>query len=310
MSNNQKYKKMEKNNNKTAIANTNTEFLDFEKAKVQTLTLDQLKRTHMENDILGHPLKGMYHYQIIEACRDIAMSHGLKLQIEEIFAAQNRDRSQPGVVILPEVEKTYGYKAVEAHVLRRVYANIRILDFDTDEFTSNLAIAFHQDGVQIAFGTMVKICHNQCILGADRIISNYGKNKKNFNEMCNEVNIWMENCGHILTEEQEKINRMKAVTLTPAQVLQTIGELTAIRVAHDTSVPEIRIRETYPLSQTQICAFTEMLLVKQKQQGHITMWDVYNSATELYKADKMEIPNVLPQNAAMNNFIDNWMQNN
>ena len=58
------------------ITNLNTEFLDFEKAKVQTLTLEQLKRTHEENDIMGHPLKGMYHWQVIEMCRDIAERNG------------------------------------------------------------------------------------------------------------------------------------------------------------------------------------------------------------------------------------------
>ena len=42
-----------------------------------------------------------------------------------------RDRTQPGVVILPQVEQTYGEKAVEAHVLRRIFTTIRILNGDT-----------------------------------------------------------------------------------------------------------------------------------------------------------------------------------
>lgn len=285
----------------------NTEFLDFEKAKVQTLTLEQLKRTHEENDTLGHPLKGMYHWQVIEMCRDIAAKHGLKMQISEIFAAQNRDKTQPGVIRLPEVEKRFGYKSVESHVLRRVYANIRILDFDTEEFTSNLAVAFHQDGIQVGFGTMVKVCHNQCILGADKIISNYGKNKRDINQIYEEVDSWMAKSGHIITEEQERINRMRSTIMNPAQVLQIIGELTAIRVAHDSSNQTIRIRETYPLSQTQINMFTEALLIKQKEQDFVTLWDIYNTATELYKADRMEIPNVLPQNCAMNEYLDRYI---
>lgn len=35
----------------------NNKFFDFEKAKVQTLSLDQLARTHKENDIYGKPLR-------------------------------------------------------------------------------------------------------------------------------------------------------------------------------------------------------------------------------------------------------------
>ena len=40
-----------------------------------------------------------------------------KRQVEEIFAAQNRNKTQPGVSILPQVEQIHGEKAVEAHIL-------------------------------------------------------------------------------------------------------------------------------------------------------------------------------------------------
>lgn len=35
-------------------------FFDFEKAKTQAITLDQLGRTYRENDVYGNPLKGIY----------------------------------------------------------------------------------------------------------------------------------------------------------------------------------------------------------------------------------------------------------
>lgn len=298
---------MEKKETKnTQIIEMNTEMLNFEEAKVQTLNIGQLKRTHMENDIMGRPLKGIYHWEVIEAVRDIAMSHGLKAQIEEIFAAQNRDRTQPGVVILPEVEKRYGQKAVEAHVLRRVFANIRLTDWDTDEFTANVAVAFHQDGIQIGFGTMVKACHNQCIMGADRYMQSYGKDKMDMNAMTARLNEWMADAGKVLSEEQEKILKMKNVKLTNEMLMRMIGELTALRVAHDTVIKEIQIKGTYPLSQTQINTFTEAALVKQREEGEMTLWDAYNLATELYKADRMEIPNILPQNAAMTEYLERF----
>ena len=83
-----------------------------------------------------------------------------------------------------------------------------------------------------------------------------------------------------------------------------IGMLTAMRVAKDTSKPEIRVSETYPLNQAQISQFTEDLLVKHHSNGKVTVWDEYNSATELYKAHGMDIPMILPQNTAMVKFID------
>ena len=290
---------MERENNATS-----QERWDFRTNKVQQVTLQELERTHKENDIVGNPLKGIYHCDLIREIGDIVTDAGLRMQIEEIFAAQNRDSTQPGVVLLPQVEEKYGQNAVEAHVLRRVFANIRILDLDDEEFTTNLAVAFHQKGIQVGFGNQVRICHNQTILGADRIVSNYGDGKTTIAGILDRVKDWCANIKEIIIPERERLRRMKEVTLTPQDLLMLVGDLTATRVAHDTSHPEIRLLGTYPLTQAQISQFTESLLLTRHENECVTLWDVYNAATELLKADRMEIPNVLPQHLAMTEFLN------
>ena len=143
---------------------------DFESNNVVTMQLETLKRTHKENDIYGNPIRGIYHYQVIERITALCELNGLTYEVEEIFAAQNKNKNQPGVVILPQVEDTFGAKAVEAHVLRRIYTTINITNEETDELTTTLVIAYHQDGIQCAIGPCVKICHNQCVLGAQRTV--------------------------------------------------------------------------------------------------------------------------------------------
>lgn len=142
----------------------NNKFFDFEKAKVQTLSLDQLARTHKENDIYGKPLRGIYHYDLLNQIIGMCNAQNYDVEVYDLFAAQNKDRNTPGVVLLPQVEAQYGERAVEAHILRRVFANIRITNFDDADHTTNLAVAFHQKGIQVGFGNMVMICHNQCML--------------------------------------------------------------------------------------------------------------------------------------------------
>lgn len=68
---------------------------------------------------------------------DICEKYNLDYEVEEIFAAQNRNKTQPGVSILPQVEQTHGEKAVEAHILRRIFATIRIKDWETEELDDN-----------------------------------------------------------------------------------------------------------------------------------------------------------------------------
>lgn len=289
----------------------NTEkFFDFEKAKVQGLTLEQLEKTHKENDVYGNPLKGIYHFQLINDIIKEAQAQQFDVEVYDLFAAQNKDRNTPGVVLLPQVEAQFGQRAVEAHILRRVFANIRIKDFDADGYTTNLAVAFHQKGIQVGFGNNVKICHNQCMLSPSQYIATYGDKGQGrgagatLEEVMDAVRSWLFDARHIILTEREKIERMKSIVLTPEQIFILIGMLTATRVKADTLNASIREHITYPLNQAQISKFTEGLLVKYKEENKVTVWDAYNTATDLYKAQSMDIPNILPQNMAMVRMLD------
>lgn len=273
---------------------------DFQKNGIEVMDFDTLRRTYKENDIYGNPIRGIYHYQAIQRMMDICEKHSLNYEVEEIFAAQNKNKTQPGVVILPQVELTYGEKAVEAHVLRRIYTTIRIKDWETDELTTTLVVAYHQDGIQAAIGPCVKICHNQCILSPERSVANYGKGKVTTEELFERVDSWMANFEVNLSEDIERIRRLKSRVVTPEEIYMYIGMLTAMRVSHDSSDKKLSSGvETYPLNQGQISAFTEEVLKLSLTKKQITAWDLYNVATELYKPGKTDFPALIPQNGAM-----------
>lgn len=282
-------------------------FFDFEKQRVQTLTLEQLERTHKENDVYGNPLKGIYHYQLINQIIEIAQSKRLDVEIYDMFAVQNKDRNQAGVVKLPQVEEVFGENAVEAHILRRLYANIRIKDIDNDEMTTNLALAFHQKGIQVGFGNMVKVCRNQCMLGRGQYAVTYGEDKVEIPQLLEKVDEWFTNYKPLIEDERQKVEKLKKIIVPAEQLYMIIGMLTTIRVAKDTKRKEIRSTQPYPLNQAQISAFTEDMMMRNHLNGQVTLWDVYNSATELYKATGMDIPMILPQNQEMVKFIEQFM---
>ena len=268
----------------------NNKFFDFEKAKVQTLSLDQLARTHKENDIYGKPLRGIYHYDLLNQIIGMCNAQNYDVEVYDLFAAQNKDRNTPGVVLL-------------------VFANIRITNFDDADHTTNLAVAFHQKGIQVGFGNMVMICHNQCMLCADQYISTYSEkgqgrgNGVTIPEILDIVKSWIVDARRIVVTEREKIERMKQIPIDAQQMFTLIGMLTALRVKCDTHIAEIRENRTYPLNQSQISRLTEDMMYRYYQNGKVTVWDLYNGATELYKADTMDIPALLPQNRAMVGFL-------
>lgn len=283
-------------------------FFDFEKAKTQAITLEQLSRTHREDDVYGNPLRGIYHFDLFNKVIDECTELGYNVEVYDMFAAQNRDRQSPGVVRLPQVEAVKGQHAVEAHILRRVYANIRITDFDNDETTTNVAVAFHQKGIQIGFGPNVMICHNQCMLSPELYMSSYSeKGKKGSGmdvaAMLDTLKSWLVDARHIIETDRERIAKMKETRITAEQMFLLIGLMTATRVKADTSRKSIRENITYPLNQLQITLFTEDMLEAYHDKEFVTAWDMYNSATNLYKANRMDIPALLPQNRAMVNFM-------
>ena len=284
---------------------TDNKFFSFEKEKVQTLTLDTLERTHKENDIYGNPLRGIYHYALLQQLIEMCEQHHYDVEVYDLFAAQNRDRNTPGVVLLPQVEAQFGERAVEAHILRRVFANIRLTNWDDESYTTNLAVAFHQKGIQVGFGNMVKICHNQCMLCPTQYVSTYNERgngrspqQVTIEEVMQTVKSWLFDAEHRIVTERAKIE------INAAQMFTLIGMLTAIRVKCDSRNKRIHENRVYPLNQAQISDFTEQMLVRYDEKQLITSWDVYDAATNLYKANTMDIPSLLPQNRAMVRFLD------
>ena len=256
---------------------------DFQKNGIEVMNFETLQRTYKENDIYNNPVQGIYHYQVIRRMMDICEKYNLDYEVEEIFAAQNRNKTQPGVSIL-----------------RRIFATIRIKDWETDELTTTLVIAYHQDGIQAAIGPCVLICHNQCILSPERSVCNYGKKKVSTEEVFETVDGWLANFEVNMNEDIERIQRLKRRIVPMEEIYLYIGLLTALRVSHDSSDRNLSSTvETYPLNQSQISVFTEEVLKLAMSKGQITAWDLYNVATEIYKPGKTDFPALIPQNGAM-----------
>ena len=297
-----------KNNIMKNLESTSGATLNFADDKIQNVSFETLKRTKVENNTINEPVMGIYHFVLIQKILDICQKYQLNFELENIFAAQNQNKANPGVTLDPRVEDIYGKNAVEAHVLRRIYTTINIKNWETDELTTTIAIAFHQDGIQVAIGPNVKICHNQCILHASRSVSSYGRNKLTISQIFDCVDNWMSNFEEQMNEDRERIRRLKSTPLTTKDLYALIGLLTVIRVKHDSKEKELssQVDNYYPLNQGQISVFTEDLLKLEHRKQSLTAWDVYNVATDLYKPGKSDFRGIIPQNCAMVEMLYNY----
>ena len=280
--------------------------LNFAEQAVQVLTLGELERSYHENLPTGDPVGGIYHFALIQQVLAIFEKRGLTPVVQEIFAAANRDSKRPGVTLLPQLEEQYGERSVEAHLLRRVYANIEIRSDETDDIVTCLAVAYHQKGIQLGIGPMVRVCHNQTILGAQDVVSNYtcygGQNRKDklsLESVIGRAELWADEYEPYQKIRRERMSALKSAELTRTDMLQLIGILVEKRILHDTQNEELHLSTPYPLNSSQINETSEQMITLMSHQQPQSYWDAYQQLNTVLKPGRMDIPQVLPQSLAL-----------
>ena len=286
--------------------------LNFAEAPVQVLTLEELERSYHENLPTGQPVGGIYHFELIGQVLEAFERRSLKPVVQEIFAAANRDSKRPGVTLLPQLEEKYGERAIEAHLLRRVYANIEIRSDETDDLVTCLAVAYHQKGIQLGIGPMVKVCHNQTILGAQDVVSNYacwgmqkseGRGKRSeklsVEDVLARAQQWADDYEPFQKIRRERMGALKSAQMNRDDMLRLIGILVEKRILHDTQNDVLRVAQTYPLNSSQINETSEQLIALMRCDEPVSYWDAYQQLNTVLKPARMDIPQVLPQSLAL-----------
>ena len=280
--------------------------LNFAEKPVQVLTLEELEKSYHENLPTGDPVGGIYHFALIQQLLEIFEKRGLKPVVQEIFAAANRDSKRPGVTLLPQLEEKYGERAIEAHLLRRVYANIELRSDETDDLVTCLAVAYHQKGTQLGIGPMVKVCHNQTILGAQDVVSNYTcfsgqtrKDRLSLEMVMARAEQWADEYEPYQKIRKERMGAMKSAQMNRERMLRLIGVLVEKRILHDSQNDLLHVPTPYPLNSSQINETAENLLALMRHDAPISYWDAYQELNTVLKPNRMDIPQVLPQSLAL-----------
>ena len=307
---------------------------DFSKEKVQTITLPELEATYKENDVYGRPLGGIYHSDLINGISDIARGAGLEVEMGDMFAVNNLDGKRPGVALLPEVEEKEGERSIRAHLLRRVFATIRMTAPPAPHrgalvggrvFSVAIAVSYSQHGIQIGIGPNIHICRNQTILCAKQLIANYGYCRLDLDkkELAGAdwwrptVEGWVEEVaqGTMQVQWAEIIQSLDEQLVYESDMQQIFGGLMQLRIEADTSEKSLRTGEVPPLTQSQINHCMEQVLVKHFGKGGAgmcTKWDILNAMTDTLKplnnSEGMRVPicdtsRLLPQLARCAEYL-------
>ena len=301
---------------------------DFSKEKVQTITLAELEATYKENDVYGRPLGGIYHSDLINGISNMARNAGLEVEMGDMFAVNNLDGKRPGVALLPEVEEKEGERSIRAHLLRRVFATIRMAPHQLPPvggFCPAIAISYSQHGIQIGIGPNIHICRNQTILCAKQMISNFGYRRLEMDKKDltgpdwwrPTVEGWIDEVAKGVMQQQwaDIIQSLDEQLVYESDMQQIFGGLMQLRIQADTSEKSLRTGEVPPLTQSQINHCMERVLIKHFGKGGAgmcTKWDILNAMTDTLKplndSDGIRVPicdtsRLLPQLAKCAEYL-------
>ena len=298
------------------ISDNNVDFQAFtETEKTKGISLAQLKESADIVDIKGTLSNEINAYQLINEVTNICNEYNLMYEIKDLFVADNKNKALGnGISINKQLCEDYQLEnqttniPFKAVTFNRVFANINLTDMSNSTHVANIVVASNQKGLQVAIGANCYACRNQTILGAKNICTTYGTSDKikNVNDFITRVRQMIRE--YSFERDVNILNKMKQIRIDTATIYQMIGELTAIRCAYDSKIKTIKgliNSDVYPLNQSQICKFTESLLLTFKNKGTLSLYDVYQSATALYKVASMDLPNVLPQGSAFANYLNN-----
>jgi deoxyadenosine/deoxycytidine kinase len=65
--------------------------LNFKDNKIEMVTLQELQQTYHEDHVDGVPVGTIYHFDLLERVMEVLEKHRMHADIQEIFAANNRD---------------------------------------------------------------------------------------------------------------------------------------------------------------------------------------------------------------------------
>lgn len=272
------------------------------KERVETLTLDELKKTNIAHaDLQRSRTTPVAHYELIDTLMVILTEAGQNPVLDVIYAT-----NQGGSTALRNIEEQYGNQKniLQAWLLRKITGKIFVPRLETEEMKVSIAFAYHDKGIDVAFGHDVSVCSNMSIFGS-HILHTYGQNQNvDYEKLIDTVKVWANNLDKMAEEDIIIINNMMATSITKEKAQEFLGKLLLLANAANMNKPVVA-----PLNVTQVSEVSRGLLNSDYDifgsTESYSLWNFYNDMTEVLKAGNSDISTLLTDVTEIGNMIVN-----
>jgi hypothetical protein len=270
------------------------------KERVETLTLDELKKTNIAHaDLQRSRTTPVAHYELIDTLMSILTEAGQAPVLDVIYAT-----NQGGSTALRNIEEQYGNQKniLQAWLLRKITGKIFIPRLETEDMKISIAFAYHDKGIDVAFGHDVSVCSNMSIFGS-HILHTYGANQNvDYEKLIDTVKVWANNLDKMAEEDIIIIKNMMATTITKEKAQEFLGKLLLLANAANMNKPVVS-----PLNVTQVSEVSKGLLSSDydifNATGEYSLWNFYNDMTAVLKAGNSDISTLLTDVTEIGNML-------
>lgn len=291
-------------------------FAPIKEGKSRGITLQQLAAGSDIEDRNGDIMNGMNAYTLIGQVAQMAKNYHGECRITDLFVADNVNKAQGnGIAINKRIKDAYQQRTgtdnipFAAATFNRVFCNIELSGQHTDTHVANIVVATNQQGLQVAIGAHCHACRNQTILGKEHLVSSYGNRKAvDTQEFLRMVDLMLS--GYRFVDDMEALRRMQQYELKDEHVLMLMGYLRYLYAKYNSRDAAIRSQVTgqfsiYPMDACQLNRFDQCVVQTERSLAGrpMTVYDLYQGATTIYKVARTDMPNILPQNLAFVNVL-------
>lgn len=251
--------------------------LEFEdNQKVIETSLATLRETARYRDP-GNGKLPLEHFEVFDSIGNIISKSNQEFNQDKVFISKAGviNPRQIEVDVRDDLESIYDTRGC---IVRDIIGSFSFLGKNHMDSVSRLtlAVGYSIRGIEIAYGQRVFACSNLSIFG-ERYLRNFGKDAISFSRMMEILSLWLERATDIRQEDMRVFTFLDENRIdTQTKLQEVLGDLLimATRKNNERGV-------TSPMNVSQVSQFAQKLLPQVQKGGEISMWDWYNSATNI-----------------------------
>jgi len=274
-----------------------------EKETFRTIDLDLLEKSKylLNPDRTPPPTRPVESFELIRNVNDILDSNNVVYSLQPIIVQRKGselllDKNQRATIPITEIP-------IDAWRFERIL--MQWVFPHESNLKPGITVAFHERGIDMAFGLFNSFCMNHCVFG-DQWYTTYNTKlaqKRMYQDMVNGLVAWLHNFDQVLSLDRARVQLMLDTTFGQSMIEDTMDMIAG--KLYRKARAQAKGKGIAPLDISEVGLFVDnmMPILENINSKNLSLWDIYNVGTALMKAERMPIDSLNMNNVLWGEFV-------